>query len=155
MLRIKLVKSPIGNTSRNRATVKALGLRKVNQIVEHNDHPSIRGMIHKVKHLLSVEEVEGERTSAKSVPTANKGGLSKAAQPAEPRVAKGKAATSAAEEKPAKAKKGEQPEAEAKPAKKSSKKQEAADIAPDEPVEAGTEEQPPTEEPVGAGEKEG
>jgi len=55
MLRIKLVRSPIGNTARNRATVKALGLRKMHQTVEHNDSPSIRGMIHSVKHLLQVE----------------------------------------------------------------------------------------------------
>ena len=58
MLRIKLVKSPIGNNPRNRATVQALGLRNVQQVVEHQDTPSIRGMIHHVKHMLSVVEVE-------------------------------------------------------------------------------------------------
>ena len=58
MLRIKLVKSPIGNTASNRATVKALGLRKMQQVVEKEDTPSIRGMIHKVKHMLLVEEVD-------------------------------------------------------------------------------------------------
>jgi large subunit ribosomal protein L30 len=57
MLRIKLVKSPIGNNKRNRATVQALGLRGVNKVVEHADTPSIRGMIHHVKHMLLVEEV--------------------------------------------------------------------------------------------------
>ena len=57
MLRIKLVKSPIGNNKRNRATVQALGLRNVQQVVEHTDNPSIRGMIHHVKHMLLVEEV--------------------------------------------------------------------------------------------------
>jgi len=57
MLRIKLVKSPIGNNKRNRATVQALGLRNVQQVVEHADNPSIRGMIHHVKHMLLVEEV--------------------------------------------------------------------------------------------------
>jgi large subunit ribosomal protein L30 len=60
MLRIKLVKSPIGNTPRNRATVAALGLRKMNKVVEHVDNPTIRGMVHHVKHLLQVEVVEGE-----------------------------------------------------------------------------------------------
>ena len=59
MLRIKLVKSPIGNVPRNRATVAALGLRKINQVVEHQDSPMIRGMIHKVKHMIVVEEAEG------------------------------------------------------------------------------------------------
>ncbi len=58
MLRIKLVKSIIGNTPRNRATVKALGLSKTQQTVEHKDTPQIRGMIHHVKHLLKVEEVK-------------------------------------------------------------------------------------------------
>ena len=60
MLRIKLVKSPIANTPRNRATVAALGLRKMNQIVEHTDTPTIRGMVHHVKQLLQVEVVDGE-----------------------------------------------------------------------------------------------
>ena len=59
MLRIKLVKSPIGNTPRNRGTVAALGLRKINQVAEHADTPTIRGMIHHVKHLLEVTEAEG------------------------------------------------------------------------------------------------
>jgi large subunit ribosomal protein L30 len=58
MLRIKLVKSIIGNTPRNRATVKALGLRKMQQTVIKKDCPEIRGMIHHVKHLLEVEEVK-------------------------------------------------------------------------------------------------
>jgi len=58
MLRIKLVKSKIGNNVRNRATVQALGLRKTQQVVEHEDTPTIRGMIHHVKHMLLVEEVE-------------------------------------------------------------------------------------------------
>jgi large subunit ribosomal protein L30 len=67
MLRIRLAKSPIGHTANNRATVKALGLRKVHQIVEHDDSPAIRGMIHRVKNLLVVETVEGERTKKKEV----------------------------------------------------------------------------------------
>jgi len=58
MLKIKLVKSPIANTPANRATVKALGLRKISQVVVQPDNACIRGMIHKVKHLLSVEEVK-------------------------------------------------------------------------------------------------
>jgi large subunit ribosomal protein L30 len=59
MLRIKLVKSPIGNNVRNRATVTALGLRRLNQVVEQEDTPSIRGMIHKIKHMVEVEGNEG------------------------------------------------------------------------------------------------
>jgi large subunit ribosomal protein L30 len=64
MLRIKLVKSLIGNNRRNRATVQALGLRRVNQVVEQPDNPSIRGMIHHVKHMLHVEELaNGQATT--------------------------------------------------------------------------------------------
>lgn len=59
MLRIKLVKSPIAHDPRNRATVTALGLRKIGQIVEKEDNPSIRGMIHKVSHMVVVEVPEG------------------------------------------------------------------------------------------------
>jgi large subunit ribosomal protein L30 len=39
------------------ATVKALGLRKIRSVVEHNDNPQIRGMINKVSHLITVEEI--------------------------------------------------------------------------------------------------
>lgn len=63
MLKITLVKSVIGNTPKNRATVRALGLSKTGMSVLQNDTPTIRGMIHHVKHLLRVEEVEGEKTT--------------------------------------------------------------------------------------------
>ncbi|MGD8405490.1 MAG: 50S ribosomal protein L30 [Anaerolineales bacterium] len=55
-LRVTLVKSPIGYSKDQKATVRALGLRRVNQIVEHNDSPAIRGMLNKVVHLIKVEE---------------------------------------------------------------------------------------------------
>jgi large subunit ribosomal protein L30 len=55
-LKIKLVKSPIGYSQRQKGTVKALGLKKLNDIVEHTDTPVIRGMIFKVSHLVEVEE---------------------------------------------------------------------------------------------------
>lgn len=57
MLRIKLVKSIIGQTAHNQRIVAALGLRKMQQTVEHKDTESIRGMVHKVKHMLEVETV--------------------------------------------------------------------------------------------------
>lgn len=56
-LRVTLVKSPIGNQTRQRLTVKALGFKHVHQIVTHPDNPSVRGMIFKVSHLVQVEEV--------------------------------------------------------------------------------------------------
>ena len=61
MLKVTLRKSIIGNTPSNRATVAALGLRKIGQSNTFEDSPSVRGMIHKVKHLLTVEEsAQGE-----------------------------------------------------------------------------------------------
>ena len=56
-LRITLVKSPIGAIPKQRATVEALGLRKVNKTVELPDNDAVRGMIWHVKHLVKVEEV--------------------------------------------------------------------------------------------------
>ena len=56
-LRVKQVKSVIDRPERQKATVKALGLRKINQVVEHDDNPQIRGMIKKVEHLVSYEEI--------------------------------------------------------------------------------------------------
>lgn len=54
MLRIKLVKSPIGQNPKNRATTQALALRKIGQVVEKEDTPSIRGMVHAIHHMLQV-----------------------------------------------------------------------------------------------------
>ena len=57
LLRITLTKSPIGYSYRQKRTVRALGLRRMQQTVEQHDTPVIRGMIAKVQHLLTVEEV--------------------------------------------------------------------------------------------------
>jgi large subunit ribosomal protein L30 len=56
-IRITLVKSPIGYTVRQKATVRALGLRRMHQSVEHVDSPTLRGMLAKVSHLVDVEEI--------------------------------------------------------------------------------------------------
>lgn len=56
-LRIKLIKSTIGRKPKHRATIQALGLRKLNQVVEKEDNPQMRGMIHQVGYLLKVEEI--------------------------------------------------------------------------------------------------
>ncbi len=53
---VKLKKSPIGYNKRQKATVNALGLKKINQTVEKSDSPTIRGMIAKVSHLVEVVE---------------------------------------------------------------------------------------------------
>ena len=57
-VRVTLVKSPIGYKKDQRATVEALGLRKMNASRVHKETPQIRGMINKVSHLVRVEEVE-------------------------------------------------------------------------------------------------
>lgn len=56
-IRITLRRSVIGVKPKTRATVEGLGLRKIDQTVTHFDRPSVRGMIHKVRHLVEVEEV--------------------------------------------------------------------------------------------------
>jgi large subunit ribosomal protein L30 len=57
-LKITLIRSVIGRQEDQRATVKALGLGKTNSSVTQDDSPAIRGMIRKVSHLVSVEEVQ-------------------------------------------------------------------------------------------------
>ncbi|MBR2861845.1 MAG: 50S ribosomal protein L30 [Clostridia bacterium] len=58
MLKITLTKSTIGCKKDQIATVKALGLKKTNSSVTKADNAAIRGMIFKVKHLVTVEEVD-------------------------------------------------------------------------------------------------
>jgi large subunit ribosomal protein L30 len=55
-LRITWKKSGIGYSRDQRRTIKALGFHRLNQTIEHDDSPSIRGMIMKVRHLVGVEE---------------------------------------------------------------------------------------------------
>ncbi len=57
-LKITLTRSLIGRPEDQRATVKALGLGKTNSSVIQSDSPAIRGMVRKVEHLVSVEEVQ-------------------------------------------------------------------------------------------------
>ena len=56
LLRITLVRSPIGFPLRQKRTVRALGLRRMHQTVEHPDNPAIRGMLASIPHLVRVEE---------------------------------------------------------------------------------------------------
>lgn len=55
-IRITWVKSDIGFPKDQKATVKALGLRRLHQTVEHKDTPAMRGMLNKIIHLLKIEE---------------------------------------------------------------------------------------------------
>jgi large subunit ribosomal protein L30 len=55
-IRVTLVRSPIGYPEPQKRTVRALGLRRMHQTIEHVDTPALRGMITKVIHLVEVEE---------------------------------------------------------------------------------------------------
>ena len=55
-LKITLVRSTIGQVPKNRATIAAMGLRKINQTVELPDNEATRGQIQKVRHMVKVEE---------------------------------------------------------------------------------------------------
>lgn len=56
VLKIKLVRSPIGYTENQKRTAKALGLRRMNQVVEKPDNEAVRGMINTISHLVEVSE---------------------------------------------------------------------------------------------------
>jgi large subunit ribosomal protein L30 len=57
-LRVTYVKSAIGYNVKQKQTIEALGLRRLQQVITHPDTPAVRGMINKVSHLVQVEEVE-------------------------------------------------------------------------------------------------
>lgn len=60
-LKVTLRRSVIGQKPKTRATVESLGLRRIRQTVEHPDSPTVRGMLHKVRHLVEVEENQDGR----------------------------------------------------------------------------------------------
>ena len=57
MLKITLVKSPIGAVPKHKATVEAMGLRKLNKTIVLPDNAATRGQIQQIRHLVKVEEV--------------------------------------------------------------------------------------------------
>ncbi len=57
-VKVKQIKSKINQPARQKKTLEALGIRKMNQVVEHEATPQIMGMIAKVSHLVTVEEVK-------------------------------------------------------------------------------------------------
>ena len=63
-VRVTYRKSAIGYKHDQKATIQALGLKKLNQTVEHEDSPAIRGMVHKVRHLVSVDGVPADSPQA-------------------------------------------------------------------------------------------
>jgi len=56
-LKVTQIRSAIGTPHDQKATVRALGLKRINHSVEQTDNPTVRGMIFKVKHLVKVEEL--------------------------------------------------------------------------------------------------
>ena len=72
-IKIKQIRSRIGSPKDQKRTLDALGLRKINQIVEHEETPSILGMVNKVKHLVSIiEDASVKYTNRKIEKNANK-----------------------------------------------------------------------------------
>lgn len=65
MLKITLTKSPIGYSERQKQTVKALGLGKMNSSAVQPDNPQIRGMVRKVSHLVEIEQVDQDTPGGK------------------------------------------------------------------------------------------
>ena len=63
-LRVTQVKSTISHIARNRATVRALGLKRIGHTVEVTDNPATRGMVRQVRFLVSVEEIAGPEAKA-------------------------------------------------------------------------------------------
>ena len=61
-LKVTQVRSAIGIKPKQRGTLRALGLRRIRHTVTHVDRPEIRGMLAKVPHLVTVEEVQGEQS---------------------------------------------------------------------------------------------
>ncbi len=57
-IRITQVRSRIGNRQDQRETLRSLGLRRLHQTVEHEDTPTVRGMVNKVQHLVKVAEAK-------------------------------------------------------------------------------------------------
>lgn len=57
-IKVTQVKSQINRTQVQKRTLEALGLTKIGKVVEHDATPSIQGMVNKVKHLISVEEIK-------------------------------------------------------------------------------------------------
>lgn len=130
VLKITLSKSIIAEVPKNVRTVNALGLRKVGQTTMNEPTSSIKGMIHQVKHLLTVEEVdhEGALPRKRRYPHLKKKGDAAVAEVAA-KPAKAEKAPKAAvkESKPAKAAAAPKATAEAEKPKRTTKKKEVSE----------------------------
>ncbi len=59
-LRVEQTKSTIGRKANQRNTLRSLGLKRIGDVVVKEDRPEVRGMVHTVRHLVTVTEVDGE-----------------------------------------------------------------------------------------------
>jgi large subunit ribosomal protein L30 len=59
-IKVTQIKSTIGKLQNQKLTMRALGIKKLHQSVVHADTPAVRGMVNCVKHLLKIEEVDGD-----------------------------------------------------------------------------------------------
>ena len=73
-LRVTQIKSTISHIARNRATIRALGLKRIGHTVEVVDNPATRGMVRQVRFLVSVEEVGDSNQRAKAPASSGRGG---------------------------------------------------------------------------------
>jgi len=62
-LRVEQTRSTIGRKKNQRETVRSLGLKRIGDVVVKEDRPEVRGMVHAVRHLVTVTEVDGEDDS--------------------------------------------------------------------------------------------
>jgi len=76
-LRVTQIKSTISHIARNRATVRALGLKRIGHTVEIPDNPATRGMVRQVRFLVTVEEVGGSTKKTAAAPNADAAGEEK------------------------------------------------------------------------------
>ncbi len=65
-LRIRQIRSGIGKIEKHKRILRALGLKHPGSVVEHSDSPTIRGMIDKIRHLVTVEVVEEESKTSEA-----------------------------------------------------------------------------------------
>ncbi|HEY6932517.1 MAG TPA: 50S ribosomal protein L30 [Marmoricola sp.] len=62
-LKVEQKKSPIGSVKSQRETLRSLGLKRIGDVVVKEDRPEVRGMVQAVRHLVAVEQIEGDEQS--------------------------------------------------------------------------------------------
>jgi len=130
---VKLVRSTIKRVENQKRVVKALGLRKMNQCVIHDDNPVIRGMIYKVRHLVEVTELPDDFVTNEPVAPKVEKPKVEVKKVEKPVVKPVEVAQPEAPKKPKATKKVETPEVEEKPKKTKKVAETPAEEAPKKP----------------------